>query len=43
MEFIVACAVMLAAGFVTVTVQNWVDHRRYMRAHENLRRERTGK
>lgn len=37
MEFFVACAVMIALGLVVNLVQNWIDHRRYMAAHECLR------
>ncbi len=36
-EFFVACAVMIAVGFVVNLVQNWIDHRRYMAAHRRLR------
>lgn len=37
MEFFVACAVMIAIGFVVNLTQNWIDHRRYEAAHRRLR------
>lgn len=37
LEFFVACAVIIAVGFVVNLVQNWIDHRRYEAAHKRLR------